>query len=104
MKFKIMSPKSSGNLVYIINIYFYFMKCYDKNQFLFQLSIQIYLIVEFLHDTVHDKMSEVVMVAKLQPEHITEDFCTKHSISSHSAGHCKELLQQWSSRQGGHIL
>ena len=50
------------------------------------------------------KMSELVMVAKLQPEHITEDFCTQHSISSQSADHCKQLLRQWSPRQEGQIL
>ena len=50
------------------------------------------------------EMSELLMVDKLQPEHITEDFCTQHSISSHSADHCIELLQQWSPRQEGQIL
>ena len=47
------------------------------------------------------KMSELVVLGKLQPGDFTKDFCTQQGISSHSADHCKELLQMWASRQEG---
>ena len=50
------------------------------------------------------KMSELVVLEKLQPGDFTEDFCTQHGISRHSADHCNELLQKWTARQQGQIL
>ena len=50
------------------------------------------------------KMTEWVVLDKLQPDTITEGFCTQHGISRLSADHCKDQLQMWAARQEGEIL
>ena len=47
---------------------------------------------------------ECLVLHKLQPEDFTKDFCAQHGISSHSADHCKEMLQLWCNRPAGEIL
>ena len=49
------------------------------------------------------KMKDCVVLDKLHPEAITENFCTQHGISSLSADHCKDQLQMWASRHEGEI-